>query len=135
MAANLTDYGAQQLLNYGLTSDVLTRPTSWFIGLNNANPTRTGSVGEIGAGVGYARVAVSLAASDAVNRFCANSAIVTIGPASGAGFAVAYMTLWDALSGGNAWWYGPITGKVVAAGDSYAIPAGFLTLTFPATNP
>jgi hypothetical protein len=135
VSANLTDYGAQQLLNYGLTSGALTRPTAWYIGLNSANPTRTGAIGEIGAGVGYARQSVAIVAADGVQRFCTNSAIITFGPASGAGFTVAYMTLWDALTGGNVWWYGPITGKVVAPTDSYAIPAGFLTLTFPAINP
>ena len=135
MAANLTDYGAQQLLNYCLTTNALTRPTAWYLAYHSSNPTRTGAVGEIGAGVGYARVAFTPVQADAVQRFSSNFAIITTGPATGAGFTVAYLSVWDAVSGGNAWWYGPCTAKVVAAGDSYAIPAGFLTMTFPAINP
>ena len=128
MAANLTNYGAQQHLASRL---------SYYLGLNTGDPGQSGSANEVGAGVGYTRQACTLTAGTLAQRNATNGSIITFGPASGAGFGtVAYCTLWDASSGGNAWWYGPITNKAIVAGDSYTVPVGYITVTLPASiNP
>ena len=135
MAANLTTYGANQLLNYHLASGALTRPTAWWVALHTVNPTATGLIGEIVAGLGYTRQTVTWAAPALLTQNVINTNILQFGPAVGAGFTVAYMTIYDAGSGGNAWWYGSITTTVIVAGDSYTILAGSIQVTFPLLTP
>lgn len=135
MAANLTSYAAKQLLDYHLGALSLTRPTAWWVALHTANPTSAGTVAEIGAGLGYARQSITWAEAVLLTQDVVNTNILQFGPAIGAGFTVAYMTIYDASSGGNAWWYGSITGKVVVAGDSYTIVASAVRVNFPFLTP
>lgn len=133
MAFNLTTYGADTLLTWNLdVGDIAVRPTVIYVALHSADPTAAGNLNEIGAGVGYARQSITFdnPASEP-QRLVYNTNILTFGPASGVGFSITHMTLWDAVSGGNPWWYSPITNKVVVAGDSYTILAGSIVVTFP----
>ena len=134
MTQSITDYGGSQLLSYCLTASPVTRPSSWFAALHNGNPSQTGQLNELGAGIGYSRQAISFSAPVVTTRQCLNLGILQWGPASGAGFGtVNYISIWDAVSGGNSWWYGPITSQIVVAGDSYTLLAGLLSITFPPT--
>ena len=51
------------LLQYLLTTDSVTRPTSWYVGLFTSDPTDTGAAGTEVSGNGYARTAVTFSVS------------------------------------------------------------------------
>jgi hypothetical protein len=128
MAGNLSDWAENALMDWLMGGANPTRPTTRYVALHTGDPGESGASNEVGAGVGYARQAVTFSAAS--GGACSNAANVVFGPASGAGFGtVTHITLWDDEPGGNCLWSGPLAaGQAVAAGVSFTIVAGDLDL-------
>lgn len=123
-ASNVTE---TLLLKYSLTTDAVTRPTAWFIGLHTADVTDAGTGTEV-TGNAYARTAVSFTVSGDV---ATNSATVTFPTASGGNFGtVTHIGIWSASTAGSVYYHGALTAsKVVNDGDTFTIQASALTIT------
>ena len=115
------------LLKYSLTTDAVTRPTAWYIGLHTADVTDAGTGTEV-TGNGYARTAVGFTVT---NDTATNSATVTFPTASGGSFGtVTHIGIWSATTAGTLYYHGALTAsKTVADGDTFTIQAGALTIT------
>ncbi|MFM7066565.1 MAG: hypothetical protein ACKO0U_07050 [Gammaproteobacteria bacterium] len=126
MPNNLTDYGENQLLVWQLTTTAITRPTAWYLGVGTGNTdiTLTGEP----SGNGYARQAVSFTVTADT---ATNSGAITFGPnTTSAWGTMASVAIFDASSGGNCLWAGPLTdAKAIAVGDSLTIAIGALSVT------
>jgi hypothetical protein len=128
MAGNLSDYAEIALMDWLMGGATPTRPSARYVALHTGAPGETGASNEVGAGVGYARQAATFTAAS--GGACENTATITFGPASGAGFGtVTHVSIWDAVSSGNCLWQGALSAsQAVAAGVAYSIVAGDLDL-------
>jgi len=86
MADGMTQYLQKKLLDHVLTLAAYTMPTSIWLSLHLADPTKTGShANEVsGSTTGYARQNLTLAmtATSSTTGISSNSSIVTVGPAT-----------------------------------------------------
>jgi hypothetical protein len=128
MSGNLSDWAENALMDWLMGGASPTRPTTRYVAMHTGDPSETGGSNEVGAGVGYARQAMTFAASS--SGASSNASNITFGPASGAGFGtVTHISIWDASSGGNCLWKGALgAGQAVAAGVTYTIVTGDLDL-------
>jgi hypothetical protein len=115
------------VLKYTLTTDAVTRPTAWYIGLHTADVTDAGTGTEV-TGNGYSRTAVTFTVT---GDTATNSATVTFPTASGGSWGtVSHIGIWSASSGGTLYYHGALTAsKTVADGDTFTIQSGALTIT------
>ena len=115
------------VLKYTLTTDAVTRPTAWYIGLHTADVTDAGSGTEV-TGNGYARTSVAFTVT---NDTATNSATVTFPTASGGSWGtVSHLGIWSASTGGTLYYHGSLSAsKSVADGDTFTIQASALTIT------
>jgi hypothetical protein len=126
---SLTNAFETHTLQYLLTTDSVTRPTSWYIGLFTSDPTDTGSAGtEVSTGTGYARTAVTFTVS---GDTASNSAAVEFPAASGGNWGtVSHIGVMDASTGGNMIVHAALdTAKAINDGDVFRIPTGDLDIT------
>lgn len=99
-----------------------------FAALFTTPTTDTGGGVEVSGG-SYARTSVS-GFTIPVSGSCSNSATVTFPPATAGWGTVTHFALFDAASGGNLLFHGPLTlPKIVNAGDSFILPVGNITLS------
>lgn len=122
-----TTYG-NAILNSLCNAAAFTPPVGeLFVGLHTADPTVTGTVGEL-SGNGYARVAASFGA--AASKSCANDAAVTFAAATGSDWAEAtHFSVWDAIAGTYVGSGALSTAKTVTVGDIAEFAIGALVLT------
>jgi hypothetical protein len=126
---SLTNSFETHTLQYLLTTDSVTRPTNWYIGLFTSDPTDTGSAGtEVSTGTGYARTAVTFTVS---GDTASNSAAVEFPAASGGNWGtVSHIGVMDASSGGNMIVHSALSvAKAINDGDVFRIPTGDLDIT------
>jgi len=126
---SLTNAFETHTLQYLLTTDSVTRPTSWYIGLFTSDPTDTGSAGtEVSTGTGYARTAVTFTVS---GDTASNSAAVEFPAASGGNWGtISHIGVMDASTGGNMIVHSALdTAKAINDGDVFRIPTGDLDIT------
>ena len=125
---SLTNAFETSTLQYLLTTDSVTRPTAWYVGLFTSDPTDTGTAGTEVSGNGYARVAATFTVTD---NTASNSAGVEFAAASGGNWGtVGWIGIMDASSGGNMIVHSALTAsKVIADGDVFRIPTGDLDVT------
>ena len=126
---SLTNAFETHTLQYLLTTDSVTRPTSWYIGLFTSDPTDTGSAGtEVSTGTGYARTAVTFTVT---GDTASNSAAVEFPAASGGNWGtVSHIGVMDASSGGNMIVHSALSvAKAINDGDVFRIPTGDLDIT------
>ena len=126
---SLTNAFETHTLQYLLTTDSVTRPTSWYIGLFTSDPTDTGSAGtEVATGTGYARTAVTFTVT---GDTASNSAAVEFPAASGGNWGtVSHIGVMDASTGGNMIVHAALdTAKAINDGDVFRIPTGDLDIT------
>lgn len=125
MADNLSDFSENLLLNWLLSANAVTRPTSWYVALSTAATTDAGSVTEP-VGGGYARQSATFTIT---NDTASNSAIIDF-VSSGDWANITHVAVFDALTGGNMLFHGALTtARDPAAGDTIRFAAGALTLT------
>lgn len=116
------------LLQYLLTTDSVTRPTSWYVGLFTSDPTDTGAAGTEVSGYGYARTAVTFSVT---GDTASNTAGVEFPAATGGDWGtVGWIGIMDASTGGNMLITSALTvAKAITDGDVFRIPTGDLDVT------
>lgn len=125
---DLTDHAENLLLDWLMTGDAATRPTSWYVALHTSAPSDASpSTGEL-SGNGYARQSATFTVTDDT---ASNSADITFGPNTTSDWGtVTHASVWDAVSGGNCLWHGALdTSRAVVVSDEFKIAAGNLTVT------
>jgi len=122
---SLTNAYETHLLQYLLTTDSVTRPTAWYVGLFTSDPTDTGSAGTEVSGNGYARTSVTFSVT---NDTASNSAAVEFPAATGGDWGtVSHIGIMDAASAGNMLVSSALTtSKSITDGDVFRIPTGEL---------
>lgn len=125
---SLTNAYETHLLQYLLTTDSVTRPTSWYVGLFTSDPTDTGLAGTEVSGNGYARTSVTFSVT---GDTASNTAGVEFPAASGGSWGtVSHIGIMDASSGGNMLVAAALTtAKEITDGDVFRIPTGDLDVT------
>jgi len=127
--AALSDHAENLLLNFLMTTNTATRPTSWYVALFTSAPNDAGGGTEV-SGNGYSRQSVSWDTASGTGGTTANSGAVSF-TASGSGFGtVTHIGIFDASSSGNLLWHGAMdASKTVASGDVLQFAAGAIDLT------
>lgn len=125
-----TTHARGQVIKWAVTTAEVTRPTAWYVALHTEDPTVAGNVGEVStSGTGYGRQAATytmtatagVADNDAEVSFTASGS--AIGP-------VTHWSLWDAETGGNAWYRGELDeAETINDGSTLTFAAGSLTIT------
>lgn len=130
MASELSNYLANEILDWFKAGAMPTAPASVYVALFNGDPTAAGSGGtEVTTTI---RVAGRLAASwgAVTSRAIANNADINFGAAAG-GATVTHAAIFDAASAGNMLCYTPLdNSRVIVAGDPVVIPSGDLQVNF-----
>lgn len=121
-----TDFSEAEIMKYLFTAEPMgTRPTAWYVALHTADPSEDGSAAEV-SGSSYARQAATFTRTD---NQAVNDASVTFPAATGSGYTVTHVSVWDAVSGGNCLIKGALVlAKAVAIGESANFAAGELIL-------
>ncbi len=128
MSDALTDTFENRILNWLLTTNSATRPTSWYVGLyaSGNQPSDSASGTEL-SGNGYARQSVSFSVTGNAGT---NSGTVSFPTATGSWGTITYAGIFDASSGGNLIAYAQLgASKVIDTNDILQISASSLTLT------
>ena len=122
-----SDYTENLALEYLLTTETVTRPTAWYIGLHTADVTDAGTGTEV-SGNGYARKAATFTVT---TDTASNSATITFDAASGGNWGtITHIGVWDASSSGNLLFHGAVTtSKTIEDGDTFQISSGNLDIT------
>ncbi|SCX40356.1 hypothetical protein [Nitrosospira sp. Nsp1] len=142
-----TNYAENKIIDAVFRGQALGAPATWYIGLVKTDPGEAGGGTEVSGG-SYARVSVAASLANWAGTQSAGSTVASSGaggttsnnvliqyPAPTADWGQAtHLALFDALTGGNAWVYSPLTTpKTINNGDSapsFAISA----LTFQVDN-
>jgi hypothetical protein len=125
---SLTNAFETSTLKYLLTTDSVTRPTAWYVGLFTSDPTDTGAAGTEVSGNGYTRKVASFTVT---GDTASNSASIEFPAASGGNWGtVGWIGIMDASSGGNMIIHSALTtAKAINDGDVFRIPTGDLDVT------
>jgi len=125
---SLTNAFETSTLQYLLTTDSVTRPTAWYIGLFTSDPTDTGSAGTEVSGFDYARTAATFTVT---GDTATNSSAVEFPAASGGNWGtIGWIGIMDASSGGNMIIHSALdVAKAINDGDVFRIPTGDLDIT------
>jgi hypothetical protein len=126
MANNLSNYAENKLLDHILGTTAYTKPTV-YLALFTTDPTEAGTGTEVSGG-GYARKTITFNASS--NGSSSNSADVLFPAATGSWGTVSHIGLYDALTGGNLLWHGPLSAsKTIGTDDEFKLGAGRLSVS------
>lgn len=124
---SFTDSFETTVLQWAMTTDAVTRPAAWYVGLFTSDPTETGAAGTEVSGGSYARQAVTFTVA---GNLATNSAAVEFPPATGSWGTISHAAIFTAASGGTPIWYGGLaTSKVIDTGDVFRMPAGDIDFT------
>ena len=112
---SLTNAFETSTLKYLLTTDSVTRPTAWYIGLFTSDPTGTGVAGTFSVTADVA----------------SNTAGVEFPAATGGNWGtIGWIGIMDAATGGNMIIHSALTvAKAINDGDVFRIPTGDLDIT------
>jgi len=128
MSDALTDTFETLLLKFLLTTDSVTRPTNWYVGLyaSGNQPSDSASGTEL-SGSGYARQSVSFSVTGNAGT---NSGTITFPTATGSWGTVTFAGIFDAQTSGNLIAYAQLgASKVIDTNDILQISGSSLTLT------
>ena len=127
--AALSDHAENLLLNYLMTADSVTRPTTWYVALYTGAPSDAGGGTEL-SGSGYARQTIDFDVATGTGGTTDNSADVVFTAAGGDWGTITHIGIHDAATSGNLLWHGAMsTSKTVTDGDSLQFSAGNVDLT------
>jgi hypothetical protein len=128
--SSFTDYTENLVLNYLFTTNSVTRPTAWYVGLFTAAPGETGGGTEV-TGNAYARKATGTITVSGTATTATNSAAIEFAPASGGDWGtITHAAIFDAETGGNMLAYAELTtARTINDGDVFRVPASSLTIT------
>ena len=115
------------VLQYVFTTDSVTRPTAWYVGLFTADPTDTGSGATEISGNNYSRVSATFSVSGAT---ATTTAAVEFAAATGSWGTISHIGIFDASSSGNLIAHSALSAsKAIGTGDVFRIPTGDLDIT------
>ena len=125
---SLTNAFETSTLKYLLTTDSVTRPTAWYVGLFTSDPTDTGTAGTEVSGNAYVRVSATFSVT---GNTASNTAGVEFPAADGGDWGtVGWIGIIDASTGGNMIIHSAlVAAKTIADGDVFRIPTGDLDVT------
>jgi DNA gyrase inhibitor GyrI len=114
-------------LKWVFTTDSVTRPTSWYIGLFTDNPGETGAGTEV-SGFDYARTSATFAVT---GNTASNDGAVEFPVANGGNWGtITHIGIHDAATAGNMIAYAELdVAKAINDGDVFRIPDGDLDVT------
>ena len=137
MSLNMTTYLADALLKHAFkagTGTAYTQPTTVYVSLHTADPTKAGLHTAEVSGGSYTREAVTFGApstngsGDTSTERTLNS-LLSWAQATADWGTVTHIGVEDASTAGNMLAFGPLTSsKVVQNGDTFTIPANNLSL-------
>lgn len=118
----IADHAENLLLDWLLTTDSVTRPTTWYIALYTAAPNDAGGGTEVSTG-GYARQAITFGSAASGTASNTNQIDFT---ASGAAYGtVTHAGVFDAVSSGNLLFHGALAAsKTIDDGDTLQFSVG-----------
>lgn len=125
----LTNYLENALTNHVFRNTAYPAPTTVHLALHTADPTEAGNISEVttAAYPGYTRKAFTVGVPS--NGLSTNGADITWNVDGAVTFS--HVSIWDAATGGNPLFYGPLNAsKAMANGEVFRIPAGSLTVGF-----
>jgi hypothetical protein len=129
MAGSFTNHAEDLVLDWLLTTNSATRPTSWYVGLFTDNPSDAGSGTEI-SGNNYTRKAVTFSVSGDSPTLATNTTAIEFDTASGSWGTITHIGIFDASTSGNMLAHADLTAsKTIGTGDVFRIPAGDLDIT------
>ena len=124
---SLTNAFETTTLQWLLTTDAVTRPTTWYIALFTSDPTETGAAGTEVSGGSYARVAATFSVT---GDTASNTAGIEFAAATASWGTISHIGIMDASSGGNMLIHAALTtAKTIADGDVFRVPTGDLDVT------
>jgi len=127
--AALSDHAEALLLDWLMTTDVVTRPTALYVALYTAAPSDSGGGTEV-SGSGYSRQAITVASATSPGGTTSNTGDITFTASGGDWGTITHIGIHDASSGGNLLWHGAMTAsKTVADGDTLQFSTGNIDLT------
>jgi hypothetical protein len=129
--ASFNDYTETLVLKWLLTTESVTRPTAWYVGLFTAAPSDTGGGTEV-TGNGYARKATgTMSVSGTSPTTATNGSAIEFDAASGGNWGtIGWAAIFDASTSGNMIAWAALTAdRTINDGDVFRIPAGSLDVT------
>lgn len=127
--AALSDHAENLLLNWLMTTDSVTRPTAWYVGLFTAAPNDAGGGTEI-SGDGYSRQSATWDTATGTGGTTANDSDISFTASGGNWGDVTHIGIFDASTDGNLIWHGAMTSsKTVNDGDTLQFSTGNIDLT------
>jgi hypothetical protein len=127
--AALSDHAENLLLNWLMTTDSVTRPTAWYVGLYTAAPSDAGGGTEV-SGNGYSRQSATWGTASGTGGTTDNTGNVTFTAAGGDWGTITHIGIHDASTGGNLLWHGAMSAsKTIADGDTLQFNTGNIDLT------
>lgn len=129
--ANISTYLENKLLEHSLGKTAFTAPANTYAALFTASPSVNFAGTEVTTANGYSRKLITwgTAASGSIS----NSAVLTwtaVGGSYSSGSNISAIGVYDASTGGNLLYYGPLSASIVMqSGDSFNIPVGGLVIT------
>ncbi len=128
MPGGLSAFSELRLLEWMLSTVSVTRPTAWWMALHNGAPGESGLLNELGAGIGYARQAISF--TSPTNGVIYSAAQLTFGPATADWPSVSHFSIFTLANGGNCLLWGQLkTAKLVKNGNPLVFGAGEVKAT------
>lgn len=127
MPNNLSDYLENRTLDHILGTTAFAKPAAAYLALFTTDPTDAGTGTEVSGGA-YARKTVTFNA--AANGQTTNNTDVLFTAATASWGTITHIGLFDAATGGNLLWHGPLSAsKAIASGDEFKLGAGKLTVS------
>jgi hypothetical protein len=123
---SFSDTFETHVLDYVFTTDVLVRPTAWYLALFTTNPADDDTGTEVTGG-GYARQSVTFTVT---NDTASNTSAIEFPTATANYGTVSHVGVYTASTGGDLIAHAALTSsKSIEVGDVVRVPAGDLDIT------
>lgn len=129
MAMNKTNHAIAAVLDAILNPAAdLEFPEALYLAIHTGDPGANGSANELPAGNGYARQAITF---DNSGVPYVSADVALYGPCNTLAWGnCTHASLWDAPTGGHAWYKGPLTtARYIDLDDELRIPAGAVAVS------
>jgi hypothetical protein len=124
--AGFSNYLETNVLDHVFGGSAYTAPSTLYLGLYTAAPSDTGGGTEVSGG-SYARQTATFTVS---GDTASNDAVIEFPTATASWGTVAYVGVFDSLSGGNLLAYAALTtNKAIDTNDVLRVPVGDLDIT------
>ena len=124
---SFSDTFETHVLDYVFTTDVLVRPTAWYLALFTTNPADDDTGTEVTGG-GYARQSVTFTVT---NDTASNTSAIEFPTATANYGTVSHVGVYTDSTGGDLIAHAALTSsKSIEVGDVFRVPAGDLDVAF-----